>query len=291
MQDTLHRNRSFSPLTLKSYLPLGILAPAVLAAGLSGILSATAQPAPPAPGAPPPPAASQGVGTARLEGEVREIFGDKVIVEGPSGRVLVETGPEGSRRTGLAIGDKLTVEGAQRDGFVHAFAVTKSGGPRIELARGPEGGPGAGPGPRPGGPLGRGPEMGPGPRPDGPRGRDEAGYREQTVLDAVRHAGFRDARVIDVKKHHAEVEAVSAEGRNYELHVEFDGNIRTREDTTLVRDEAAVRGAVEKAGYTYGGQMRPEKKHVVVTATNARGERVELDVHRDGTIRKERRVF
>jgi hypothetical protein len=111
------------------------------------------------------------------------------------------------------------------------------------------------------------------------------------VIQAVTTAGFRDARVIGVKKHHAEVAAVAADGRSYELHVEFDGRIRKQEDTTLVRDEGAIKPLIEKAGFTYAGQMRPEKKHMVVSATNSRGEKVELDVHCDGSIRKERRVF
>lgn len=252
-------------MTLKSYLPLAILAPAAVVAGLSGVLSAAAQPAPP------PPAFS--AGTVRVEGEVREVFGDKVVVEGPSGRILVETGPEGRKRTALAPGDKVTIEGMQRDGFVHASAVAKSGGPRIELGGGPR------------------MDRGPGEPPHGRRQAESSAYREDSVLQAVNQAGYRDARVVDVKKRHAEVTAVAADGRSYELHVEFDGRIRKQEDITLTRDEGAVRSLVEKAGYSYAGQMRPEKKHMVVSATNSRGEKVELDVHRDGTIRKERRVF
>lgn len=250
-------------MSLKSHLPLAILAPVALAASLSGIVSAVGQPAPPSP-------ATQMSGTLRLEGEVREVFGNKLIFEGPAGRVLVETGPEGRARAALAPGDKVTIDGVQRDGFVHASGVSKSGGPRIELSRGPDAGPGE--------------------RPGGKRGADAA-YREDTVLQAVSQAGFREAKIVDVKKHHAEVAAVSADGKSYELHVEFDGRIRKQEDTTLVRDEGAIRSVIEKAGYSYAGKMRPEKKHMIVSATNSRGEKVELDVHRDGSIRKERRVF
>ncbi|WP_100962814.1 hypothetical protein [Bosea sp. FBZP-16] len=249
-------------MSLKSYLPLAILAPAAVVASLSGIVSAVGQPA--------PPSSTQSVGMVRLEGEVREVFGNKVIVEGPAGRTLVETGPEGRVRAPLAPGDKVVVDGMQRDGFVHASAIAKAGGPRIE--------------------LGRGPDAGPGERPGSRRGADAA-YRADAVIQAVTTAGFRDARVIDVKKHHAEVAAVAADGRSYELHVEFDGRIRKQEDTTLVRDEGAIKTLIEKAGFAYAGQMRPEKKHMVVSATNSRGEKVELDVHRDGSIRKERRVF
>ena len=57
---------------LKSYLPLAILAPAAVVAGLSGIASAVGQPA--------PPVSTQSTGTVRLEGEVRE---EPIHVEQP----------------------------------------------------------------------------------------------------------------------------------------------------------------------------------------------------------------
>lgn len=264
-------------MSFTSHLPLAALASAVMVAGLAG--PATAQPAPV------PPALEQSAGLTKIEGQVREIFGDKVVVEGPAGRVLVETGPEGRLRAPLAVGDTVSIDGVQRDGFVHAAGISKAGGARIALGPVPgEAGPGRmGPAGRPG-PGGPADRIGP------PREAGEA-YRQETVLNAVAKAGFRDARVIDVKKRHAEVSATGADGRAYELHVEFDGDIRKREDVTLITDEGAVRSLVEKAGYAWGGGMRPEKKHVVVTATNTRGEKVELDVHRDGSIRKERRVF
>ena len=181
-------------------------------------------------------------------------------------------------KAALAPGDKVSIDGVQRDGFVHAAGISKDGGPRIAL------GPVPGVGPGPGGRMGPGEWGGP--------GRDGGvAFRQDALLDAVTKAGFRDARVTDVKKKHAEVTAIGADGRSYELNVEFDGRIRKQEDVTLLRDEGAIRSVVEKAGYIYGGQMRPDKKHMVVSATNSRGEKVELNVHRDGSIRKERRVF
>jgi multidrug efflux pump subunit AcrA (membrane-fusion protein) len=122
-------------MSLKSYLPLAILAPAAVVASLSSIVSAVGRPA--------PPSSTLSAVIIRLEGEVREVFGNKVIVDGPAGRVLVETGPEGRQRALLAAGDKVVVDGLQRDGFVHASAFTKAGGPRIELGRGPDAGPGS----------------------------------------------------------------------------------------------------------------------------------------------------
>ena len=255
----------------KARLPLAALVSAALAAGLAGTVSAVGQPAP-------PPSAMQAGGPLKLEGEVREVFGDKIVVEGTSGRVLVETGPEGRLRAALSPGDKVSIDGIQRDGFVHAAGISKDGGPRIAL------GPVPGVGPGPGGRMGPGESGGP------PRDAGFA-FRQDAVIDAVTKAGFRDAKIAEVKKKHAEVTAVGADGRSYELNVEFDGRIRKQEDVTLLRDEGAIRSVVEKAGYSYGGQMRPDKKHMVVSATNSRGEKVELDGHRDGSIRKERRVF
>ncbi|BAT59219.1 hypothetical protein GJW-30_1_01750 [Variibacter gotjawalensis] len=212
------------------------------------------------PGQPPIPPGIQ-VGLTQLEGVVREIFGNKFVLEDATGRKLIETGPRGSELARVSVGDKVSVEVTPRDGFFHAASITLANGQRVVLAGAPP----------------------------APRGRDAA-YDERGVLDAVQRAGFRDARVQEVKKKHVEVVAVDASGKSWELHVEFDGRIRKQEALVAMND-ADVKALIERAGYTYGGSMRPKKKHMVVTAINSRGERVEIDVHRDGTIKKEKRIF
>jgi len=197
----------------------------------------------------------------RVEGTVREIFGNKFIIEDAAGRKLIETGPRGQDSARVAVGDTITVDGITREGFMHASAITFPDGRKVSL------------GPAPGA---------------GPKDRAET-FDQRIVLDAVAAAGFRDARIQDVKKRHAEVVATDASGRTYELHVEFDGRIR-KQEAAGAPSEAEMKALIERAGYAYGGSMRPVKKHMVVTATNNRGERVEIDVHRDGTIKKEKRL-
>lgn len=195
----------------------------------------------------------------RIDGTVREIFGNKFILENASGRTLIETGPEGRELVRVAVGDQVTIEGRARDGFTHASAIVLANGRRIVLA----GPPGPGPGPA---------------------------FDQRVVLDAASRAGFSDARIVDVKKRHAEVAANDAAGKPWELHIEFDGRIRKQEAVTGM-GEAEVKALLEKAGYAYDGAMRPHKKHMIVQARNSRGERVEVDVHRDGSIKKEKRLF
>ena len=240
-----------------------VIVPAVAAAAVAGAAFAQVPSMPP--GNPPMPPIANSLTT--IDGVVREIFGNKFIVEAAAGgRQLIETGPRGRDLVRVAVGDRVRVEGQARDGFVHADAVTLANGQRLTL-EGP--GPGRGPGPL-----------------EGP----DAAFNQNTVLDAVKNAGYRDARIQDVKKRHAEVVATGTDGRQWELHVEFDGNIRKTESLSVL-SEPEIKTLIERAGYTYAGSMRPEKKHMVVLANNSRGERVEIDVHRDGSIKKEKRVF
>jgi hypothetical protein len=194
----------------------------------------------------------------KVEGQVKEIFGNKYIVEGTGGRKLVETGKDGSLSANLVVGDKVTFEGLEREGFVHAIRLRTAAGARVEF----------------------------GPPPH--RKHSDSPFKESVVLDAARNAGFRDPRVLDVRKHHAEVGVLDATGNSYELHIEFDGHIRKQFDNACMTDEAAIRTILDKAGLIYAGSMRPEKKHMVVTIKNGRGETVEVDIHRDGTIKHER---
>ena len=202
----------------------------------------------------------------KVAGRVDEIFGNKYILQDETGRALIELGPEGHDAVRGGVGQSVTVEGRFKEGFIHADAVTTPDGRRIELRDGKHG-----------------PKHGPGlHREDKPK---DAGFDEDVALAAAAAAGYRDARVRDVKKHHAEVAATSAEGKQYELHIEFDGAIRKAFLEQM--SEAEVKTALDAAGYAYDGEMRPEKKHFVVAAKNPKGKAVRVDVHRDGSIKKE----
>jgi len=263
LESAYHINRKgFVPMrTPKKTLGLAAALTSAFAATLVFAQMAT-PPVAPAPGSRAMNAPLFSPNAVRIEGTVREIFGNKFIVEDETGRKLIETGPRGQETARVAVGDKITVDGMMREGFVHANVVTMADGRQVAF-RGPPG--------------------------EGPNNRDDR-FDQRVVLDAVAAAGFRDARIQDVKKRHAEVVATDANSRPYELHVEFDGRIR-KQEATGTPSETEIKAMIERAGYTYGGTMRPVKKHMVVSATNSRGERVEIDVHRDGTIKKEKRLY
>ena len=227
----------------------------------------------------------------RIEGRVVERYGNALIVEDASGRMLVQLGKDGAALLPTAPGDRLQVDGRFQDGHVHATAVILADG-RVVALRGP--GPhGPKHGKSPHGP--KGPQEARGPSgPDGPKGPKGPGkggpgpaYDEAVVLAAATAAGYRSPRVIDVKGRHAEVAASNDAGQPMELHVEFDGRIRKQEVLPPPMAEADVRAALERGGYRWVGPMVSIKKHLVVTARNSRGEPVRVDVHRDGTVRRE----
>lgn len=206
----------------------------------------------------------------RIAGRVVEIYGNKLILQDATGRTLVELGPRGAELVAAAVGNDMIVDGRYHDGFMHGTVVITPDNRRFEL-KAPEESKGAGP---------KGP---------GPKGRHaDVPYDQTVILSAVDKAGFKDAKVVDIKKHHAKVSARDAVGKAMELHVEFDGHIRKQEQIGALMDEVQVKLVLEKAGYTYAGSMTPHKKHMIVTARNSRGELVDIDVHRDGTIKKER---
>lgn len=228
----------------------------------------------------------------RVQGRVVEHYGNKIILEDSSGRMLVELGREGADRAAPVIGQTWTVEGRFHGGFVHATSVTLPDGRIARLEgpgpRGPKHEDGRGPGKGPG----KGPEKGPGKGEANREGRGapDAAYDPAVVLAGATRAGYLDPAIIDVKGRHAELAARNAAGQAVSLHVEFDGRIRKEEVTAPPMAESEVRSVLERAGYTLAGPMTPFKKHMIVTARNSRGEAVQVDVHRDGTIKRERTV-
>jgi hypothetical protein len=102
-----------------------------------------------------------------IKGEVAEIFGNKFVMQDPTGRALVDTGPRGEDRAVVAKGEAVTVQGRFDHGVIHAQVVAHADG-RNE-AFGPPHGP---KGPKgPDGP--RGPKGGP--KEDGPGARADRG--------------------------------------------------------------------------------------------------------------------
>ncbi|WP_152045746.1 hypothetical protein [Aureimonas psammosilenae] len=70
---------------------------------------------------------------AAVKAQVAEVFGNKIVVEDGSGRVLIETGPEGEGRSLAAKGDTITAQGRFDEGVLRAEMLVQSNGKVVEL--------------------------------------------------------------------------------------------------------------------------------------------------------------
>jgi hypothetical protein len=132
-----------------------------------------------------------------------------------------------------------------------------------------------------------------------------------TVREAARNAGIVDLREIDRSRRGFELEGLDAQGRTVELRyemapggtpgavkVERDGERRWGGDGPRWggdgprwgrSDPAAVKRAVEAAGYTVRGDIEFRRAHAAVIAANPEGEVVELHIEPGGEIVREQR--
>ncbi|WP_342108916.1 DNA-binding protein [Methylobacterium sp. SI9] len=146
-------------------------------------------------------------GATAITGTVAEIFGNKFVVQDPTGRALVETGREGEDGKLVAKGEAVTVQGRFETGFLHASVLTHGDGRKVLL--GPAGGP-------PMGSLDWAKErIGLGPTLDLP-----------ALTASVQAAGYSDVRVTGRGPRHLDVAAKDRDGREHQLHVGFDGQVR-----------------------------------------------------------------
>ncbi len=67
-------------------------------------------------------------GVVAIQGQVAEIFGNKFILQDPTGRALVELGPRGEGGNVVSVGETLTVQGRFERGFLHARVITHADG-------------------------------------------------------------------------------------------------------------------------------------------------------------------
>jgi hypothetical protein len=148
-------------------------------------------------------------GAIAVKGDVAEVYGNKFVVQDPTGRALVETGREGEGGKLVAKGESVTVQGRFEDGFLRARVLTHGDGRSQVL--GAAGGP-------PFGSLDWAKDrVGLGPAPDVP-----------ALTATVKAAGYDDVRVTGRGPRHLEVAARDRDGRERQLHVGFDGQIRER---------------------------------------------------------------
>lgn len=148
-------------------------------------------------------------GATAIKGTVAEIFGNKFVVQDPTGRALVETGRDGEDGKLVAKDEAVTVQGRFETGFLHARVLTHGDGRTIVL--GPAGGPAMGS-------LDWAKDrIGLGPKPDLP-----------ALTASVQAAGYSDVRVTGRGPRHLEVAAKDRDGRERQLHVGFDGQVREK---------------------------------------------------------------
>lgn len=143
---------------------LALVAAGLLALGGAAGAVVTAETRPSVTMAPATPVAIRSLsstGIVTIRGRVAEVYGNAFILADDSGRMLVDTGPEGDRRTLVAPGTPVTVQGRFERGIVHAAFLVEPDNTVLAL------GPLSGPPPRPHGPMGA-PDRGPGAPPPPP---------------------------------------------------------------------------------------------------------------------------
>jgi hypothetical protein len=121
------------------------------------------------------------------------------------------------------------------------------------------------------------------------------------VSEAARQAGIVDLREIDRSRRGFELEGRDAQGRDVELRYEMPAPMerairaeqgrRWGDDGPERRrpDPAAVKRAVEAAGYKVRGDIEFRRAHAAVIAANPEGEVVELHIEPGGEIVREQR--
>lgn len=148
-------------------------------------------------------------GAIAAKGAVAEIYGNKFVIQDGTGRALVETGRQGEGGNLVKAGEAVTVQGRFEKGFLHAILITRADGTQVRL--GPAGGP-------PAGSLDWAKDkVGLGPKPD-----------RAALTARVEAAGYTDIRVMGQGPRHLDVAARGADGRERQLHVGFDGEVREK---------------------------------------------------------------
>jgi hypothetical protein len=213
-----------------------------------------------------------------IQGEVSDVFGNRFVLDDGTGRVLVEMGPERGQEYDIRAGERLTVFGEpDGDGF-DAFRIVREDGSEIEVR--------SADGPPPWGNAERRPAS------DGaPAGQEDV----QQIVSMLEAAGLTDVRLDERKGRHYEFETRDADGREVDIDVFFDGQIKkidvesdraapTVDLTTFLPE--AIRAAVAERGIVDLREYDVKRNHAEVDGYDAEGREIEMEIAADGRILK-----
>lgn len=219
-----------------------------------------------------------------IRARVSELFGDRLLVEDATGRVLVEIGPSTARPADVAAGQMIEVEGRLRGRTIEARRIalvedtTAPGSPAPAAAQ---------------------PSPQQGTRPTGQadaliaqlsRPADPA-----TIRATVEAAGFRVAGPPVRKNKHTEIAVRDAAGKAWTASLDRFGRLEEVElddyddDAVPSRprfEQGEVARIVAGAGYTPRADPSRRPEHFEMMALDGRGDLVEVHVDFAGTVYK-----
>ncbi|MCJ2036047.1 hypothetical protein [Methylobacterium sp. J-068] len=131
-------------------------------------------------------------------GTIWAVFGHRLAIEGPDGRILVDLGPEGAKGLALKPGDTIAVTGERRPSEIKVASLTLPDGTQHAI---------------------------PWKAPHHPGKPDHAPADPAIAVAALERAGYRLEGEVKRKPKHFELRAVK-DGTAFAMHVALDGTIR-----------------------------------------------------------------
>lgn len=128
-----------------------------------------------------------------VSGTVWAVFGHRLAIEGPGGRVLADLGPKDAKGIALAVGDEVSLKGERKPTEIKVTAIAVNGGAAREITW--------------------------------PTKPDHGEADPSLAIAAARAEGYVVAGEPKRKPKHFEIVGAK-DGAHHELHIELDGTIR-----------------------------------------------------------------
>lgn len=231
----------------------------------------------------------------QVRGRVADIFGDRILIEDETGRILVEVPAGLDKPADIAVGRTIEVEGRLRGRTIEARRIVLTGpaGPAVAA---PAGTPPSGAVPQRG-------EAGPAHTPAQARPSSADALLDQlarpadaaTIRMTLEGIGLRAAGAPVRKNKNTEILARDAAGKAWTASLDRFGRLEEIEledyddDNAPSRpnfDDRRVTRIVEEAGYRTRASVERRSDHFEVIALNQQGDLVEVHVDFAGTIYK-----